>query len=70
MLGIKYELIQSVGIVLIGSVLTSIFSGFTLLKFYEELTKGIREKSRLRIWSAFFMLSFTFFLFFFAIRIL
>jgi hypothetical protein len=28
--------------------------GFVLLRAYEEFKKGVAEKSRLRIWSAFF----------------
>jgi Mn2+/Fe2+ NRAMP family transporter len=34
--------------------------GFALLRAYEEFKKGVAEKSRLRIWSAFFGIMFLF----------
>ena len=34
--------------------------GFVLLRAYEEFKKGVAEKNRLRIWSAFFGIMFLF----------
>lgn len=42
----------------IGSLLTAALAGFSLLKSYEEFKKGIEQKSRFRIWFAFFNVAF------------
>lgn len=68
MFGIQYELVKKLAIILGGIFVGAAFAGFALLKFYEEFQKGIEQKSRLRIWSAFFGLSFTVLFFIFIIR--
>ncbi|OGN63800.1 MAG: hypothetical protein A3E80_06780 [Chlamydiae bacterium RIFCSPHIGHO2_12_FULL_49_9] len=55
-------------IIFVGSLIAAVFAGISLLKFYEEFRKGVEEKSRLRIWSAFFGLSFVLLFFFFVMR--
>jgi hypothetical protein len=55
-------------IVLIFSYLVgAAFGGVSLLKAYEEFKKGVEKKSRIRIWSAFFILMFTFMIFTFGV---
>lgn len=70
MLGIKYELIQKLSILIAGSLVISMLLGFSLLRFYDEFSKGLRDKSRLRLWYAFFTLSFPFVLFYFVVSLL
>lgn len=64
------EIAKTLGIIFVGSIMAAAFAGFALLKFYEELMRGIREKNRLRIWSAFFGVSFLVLFFFFSMRAL
>ncbi len=63
MLGIRDSSIRELIILVLGCFVAAGFAGFSLLKFYEEFQKGVKEKSRLRIWSAFFGLSFLIILF-------
>ena len=70
MLGVDYELLKHLAILFIGCLAAAAFAGIALLKFYEEFRKGVEQKSRLRIWSAFFGLSFVLLFFFFALRTL
>jgi len=63
MLGIQSEIFRDVAFMLIGSVAAAGLAGFSLLKFYEEFRKGIEQKNRLRIWSAFFGIAFLFIFF-------
>ncbi len=57
------ELIKSVALMTVASLLAAVFMGFSFLKFYEEFRKGVEQKSRARIWSAFFGVSFVVILF-------
>jgi hypothetical protein len=68
MLGITCTLVQHAVFLVLGCLIAAAFAGFSLLKFYEEFRKGVEQKSRLRIWSAFFGLSFVLLLFFFILR--
>jgi hypothetical protein len=61
-------MIKTLAILFVGSLIAAVFAGISLLKFYEEFRKGVEEKSRLRIWSAFFGLSFVLLFFFFVMR--
>jgi uncharacterized membrane protein YidH (DUF202 family) len=47
------ELIKSVAFIVISSLIVAAFMGFSFLKFYEEFRKGVEQKNRIRIWSAF-----------------
>lgn len=49
MFGIKYDLIQKLGIIFIGSLVAAAFAGFSLLKCYEEFRRGVEQKSRFRM---------------------
>jgi hypothetical protein len=68
MLGIEYQTVKHMMMILVGCLLGAGFAGISLLKFYEEFRKGVEQKSRLRIWSAFFGLSFVLLIFFFSLR--
>jgi len=70
MLGIKYELVQKLSIIFVGSLVAAAVAGLSLLKFYEEFRRGVEQKSRLRIWTAFFGLSFVILFFVFSMRII
>ncbi len=67
---INSELLKKMAILLVGSLVAAVFAGISLLKFYEEFRKGVEEKSRLRIWSVFFGLSFLVLFSFFLMRTL
>jgi|GEM_PF-5352592 len=60
---IPSNVLTSLIFILFSSLLTSAFFGFALLKFYEEFRKGVEQKSRLRVWFAFFGISFMVILF-------
>lgn len=45
------------------SLVAAVFMGFSLLKAYEEFLKGVEQKNQVRIWSAFFIVSFLFIFF-------
>jgi hypothetical protein len=45
---------------LLGLLGASLFMGLALLKAYEEFKRGVKENSRVRIWSAFVGVSFVF----------
>lgn len=58
MFGIQSEVFRNVAFMVIGSLLAAAIAGFSLLKSYEEFKKGVEQKNRLRIWSAFFNVAF------------
>lgn len=53
--------LQDAAILVGSSLIAAAAAGFSLLKAYDEFRKGV-EKSRLRIWSPFFIISFLFIL--------
>lgn len=63
MFGIKYAIVKDAAILIAGCLLAAAFAGFSLLKFYEEFRKGVEQKSRFRIWLAFFGFAFLVILF-------
>jgi hypothetical protein len=63
MIGIQCKIIETVAFMIGGSLVAAAFMGFSMLKAYEEFLKGVEQKSRVRIWSAFFIISFLFIFF-------
>jgi hypothetical protein len=63
MLGIQCKTIETIAFMIGGSLAAAAFMGFSMLKAYEEFLKGVEQKSRARIWSAFFIVSFLFIFF-------
>ncbi len=59
-----FEIIKNLGFMAFAYLISAAFIGFSFLKFYEEFRKGVEQKNRLRIWSAFFGSSFVVIFFF------
>lgn len=57
------ELIKSVALMIVASLMAAAFMGFSFLKFYEEFRTGVEQKNRIRIWAAFFGTAFVVILF-------
>ena len=54
-------------ILIAGFLLAAAFTGFALLRAYEEFRKGVEQRKKIRIWAAFFIVSFLFIIMTFAI---
>lgn len=63
MFGIKSEIFREVAFMVMASLLAAAMAGLSLLKSYEEFKKGVDQKNRFRIWSAFFNVAFLIILF-------
>jgi hypothetical protein len=59
---INSNVLQDAAILVGSSLVAAAAAGFSLLKAYDEFRKGVEKKSRLRIWSALFIVSFLFIL--------
>lgn len=57
-MGSFVDLIISFSLNLIAILFAAAFGGFALLKAYQEFRKGVETKSKLRLWSAFFIITF------------